>query len=293
LTEDKSTIEILKKAKLLELVSKRNSVSLLDGHFRTTIPGRGTEFREARKYVAGESIRLIDWNMTARLGEPHVKIFQEERERNIILAIDVSPSMYFGWQEHTKLEYAIEMAATIAYSAIDVGDRLGFLFFQDKVLEEQPARRGKKQLYQALHRFVHYRDNITEGGRTDIRSAIHAISKYKSSRSVVFLISDFIDLDIPDDMRYLVSSHDVAMLHVYDPLEYFQSDHLKFYFKDPEDSKHLGVGEPGRFRTLEEQKDYLKKTSIRYGLSWDSFPSDRAVHLSLGNFFQKKRRIGR
>lgn len=293
MAEDRSSLDILKKVRLLELISKKNSVSLLDGHYMTAIPGRGTEFREARKYVAGESVRLIDWNMTARLGEPHVKIFQEERERNIIIAMDISPSMYFGWQENSKLEYAVELAATLAYSTIDVGDRLGFLFFRDQVVEEQPARRGKKQLYNALHRMVHYRDNSPVQGRTDIRAAVHAIQKYKGSRFVVFLISDFIDLDIPDDLRYLISSHDVALIHVYDPLEYYNSKNLKFYYSDPEDSLHLGVGEPGSFRSLSMQQEYLQKVSIRYGLTWGSFPTNIPSHKALGNFFQKKKGMGR
>lgn len=293
MSEDRSSLDILKKVRLLELVSKKNSVSLLDGHYMTAIPGRGTEFREARKYVAGESVRMIDWNMTARLGEPHVKIFQEERERNILIAMDVSPSMYFGWQETNKLEYAVELAATLAYSTIDVGDRLGFLFFGDRVLEEQPARRGKRQLYQALHRMIHYRDRPPGTGKTDIRSAVHAIQKYKGSRFVIFLISDFIDLDIPDDLRYLMSSHDVCLLNVYDPLEYYRSDNLKFYFQDPEDSLHHGVGEPGRFRTLAEQRDYLQKVSVRYKLTWEMFPTNVPAHKALGNFFQKKKGMGR
>ncbi|MDZ4727286.1 MAG: DUF58 domain-containing protein [Leptospira sp.] len=285
------TIEILKKVHLLELVSKKNATSVLDGHYLTEIRGKGTEFKEARKYVTGESIRLIDWNMTARLGEPYVKIFQEERERNIYIAIDVSPSMYSGWQEKTKIEYAIEMAATLAYSTIKSGDRLGYVIFQDQVLAQSPAKTGSKQLYQMLERLVHFRDNPVSAGKTDVRSAIHALQKKKGHRFVVFLISDFIDLDIPDDMRYLVSSHDLAMMHVYDPFEYSKKKYLKFIYQDPENLSHQIMGNTNLLRNLEEQESHLKDISIKYGLSFESFPTNITVGKTLGHFFARKARI--
>jgi uncharacterized protein (DUF58 family) len=284
------SLEILKKVHLLELISKKNATSMLDGHYLTEIPGKGTEFKEARKYVTGESIRLIDWNMTARLGEPYVKIFQEERERNIYIAIDISPSMYTGWQERTKIEHAIELAATLAYSTIKSGDRLGYVFFQDKVLAESPARTGKRQLYQMMERLVFYRDHSVPGGKTDIRSAIHSLQRKKGHRFVVFLLSDFIDLDMPDDLRYLVSSHDLALMHIYDPFEYAKSKHIKLLFQDPENEKNYHT-KIDSIRSLEEQETHLKEISIKYGLSWESFATNVSPNLSLGHFFARKRRI--
>lgn len=293
MAELSSSIDILKKAHLLELVSKKNSVSLLDGQYRTQIPGRGTEFKEARKYVSGESIRLIDWNMTARLGEPYVKIFQEERERNIIIALDISPSMYTGWQESSKISYAVEVAATLAYSTVATGDRLGLILFQDQVVKDLPCKRGKRQLYQALYHLVSARDSTAKVGKTDIRSAIHAIQKQKGKRFVVFLISDFIDLDIPEDLRYLMSSHDLALLHIYDPFEFHKPRHLRFLFQDPEDPTHIESGTTNGYKTLESFHIYLKHLSNRYGLSWDSFPTNLPPHSGLARFFHKKKGIGR
>jgi uncharacterized protein (DUF58 family) len=292
LNQNKS-LDILKKVHLLELVSKKNATSMLDGHYLTEIPGKGTEFKEARKYVTGEAIRLIDWNMTARLGEPYVKIFQEERERNIYIAIDVSPSMYSGWQERTKIEHAVELAASLAYSTVKTGDRLGYVFFQDKILAEAPAKTGRRQLYRMMERLVHFRDNPVKGGKTDIRSAIHSLQRRKGHRFVVFLISDFIDLDMPDDLRYLVSSHDLAMLHVYDPFEYSNSKYMRFQFQDPEDEKSIFHTKTNEFRTLAFQEEHLKKLSIKYGLSWESFPTNIPPNQSLGHFFARKKRISR
>jgi uncharacterized protein (DUF58 family) len=289
--ETSASLDILKKVHLLELISKKNATSVLNGHYMTEIPGKGTEFKEARKYVSGESIRLIDWNMTARLGEPYVKIFQEERERNIYIAIDVSPSMYTGWQERSKIEHAVEIAATLAYSTVKTGDRLGYLFFQDKVLAEARAKTGKRQLYQMMERLVHFRDNPTSSGKTDIRSVIHALQKRKGHRFVVFLISDFIDLDMPDDLRYLVSQHDLALLNVYDPFEYSSSKYLRFPMKDPEKEHSSFYGKMSEFKSLEKHEEHLKEISTKYGLSWHSFPTHIAANLTLGHFFARKRRI--
>ncbi|WCL48227.1 DUF58 domain-containing protein [Leptospira sp. GIMC2001] len=290
---NQSKLELLKKIHLLELISKKNANSVLDGHYKTEIPGKGSEFKEARKYVSGESIRSIDWNMTARLGEPYVKIFDEERERSIIIAIDISASMYTGWQEKSKIEHAIEIASTLAYSAVKSGDRLGYVFFQDKIIEDSRPKVGRRQLYQAISRMVHYRDNQIDGGKTDIRSAIHAIEKQRGNRFVVFVISDFIDLDLPDDLRYLTSHHDLGLLHIYDPFEYSEMKYLRFSMEDPEDSNFQLHGKKNESKNLTEVQEHLKEISIKYGLSWESFSTAMPTRPTLGHYFQKKKRIAR
>ncbi|GBF50638.1 hypothetical protein LPTSP4_21640 [Leptospira ryugenii] len=286
------SLDLIRKVRLLDLVSKKNAISLLDGHYLTEISGKGTEFKEARKYVMGESIRLIDWNMTARLGEPFVKVFQEERERNIYIALDISPSMYLGWQERTKIDYAVELAATLAYSAIKSGDRLGYLFFQDKVVAEAPAKRGKRQFYHFLNQMVRYKENPPSSGKTDIRAAIHSLQKKKGHRFVVFLISDFIDLDLPDDLRYLVASHDLALVHVYDPFEYTNYKYFRFLGNDPENPMHNAFVKK-EIRSLVEQEAHLKEISSKYGLTWSSFSTNSDPSRMLRHFFESKKRISR
>ena len=130
---DAALRDLLRKVRRLELVARRNVSSLFAGNYLTTILGQGLEFHEARRYVPGDSVRRIDWKMTARRGVPYVRTFLEERQREIFIALDVSPSMATGWQDKTKLEVAVEMAASLAVSAVDSGDRLGFVTFADRV----------------------------------------------------------------------------------------------------------------------------------------------------------------
>lgn len=171
--------DILKQIAYLELISKKNAISCLTGSYLTSIRGNGTEFHEARKYIQGESIRSIDWNMTARLGEPYVKIYREEREREIYIALDISPSMFVGFQEKTKYEVALEIAAGLAYSAVMSDDRLGYIFFQENIIEESKAGTGRKQFFQFLNRGLYYKDNPPPNSKTDIRSVVHSIQKKK------------------------------------------------------------------------------------------------------------------
>lgn len=209
------------RVRRLELVARKNAATLRPGDYLTAILGHGMVFHEARRYVAGEPARLIDWNITARVGEPYVRVHQEERQREVMLALDVSPSMHGGFQDKTKLELAVELAATLAVSAVDAGDRLGWVTFADRVLEEARPGGGRGHLFRALRALL---DAAAPWDRpvavSDPRQAIHALEgQRRTGRRVVFLISDFVDHDVPDDLRYLRARDDVALLHVYDPLE--------------------------------------------------------------------------
>jgi len=219
--ERSSTAELQARVRRLELVARRNAATLRSGDYVTAILGHGLVFHEARRYVAGEPARLIDWNITARVGEPYVRVYQEERQREVVLALDVSPSMHGGFQDKTKLELAVELAATLAVSAVDAGDRLGWVTFADRVLEAAPPGGGRGHLFRALRALL---DATVPWDRpvplSDPRQAIHALEgQRRGGRRVVFLISDFVDHDVPDDLRYLRARDDVALLHVYDPLE--------------------------------------------------------------------------
>jgi len=217
--------ELLGRVDGLELVARRNVTSLRSGAYRSAVVGRGLEFFEARKYVQGESVRQIDWKMTARRDEPWVRRFVEEREREIFLAVDVSPSMYAGWQHRTKLETAVELAATLAVSAVEAHDRLGLICFSDRVHNMLRPQLGRANLYRSLSLLVRHIERGPEAcAVSDPRTAIHAIEAHRGRRLIVFLISDFIDLDVPTDVRYLRRRHDVTLLRVCDPLEQPSAD---------------------------------------------------------------------
>lgn len=286
----KDVTELLKRVKALELTARRNVTSLVAGDYVTTVRGRGMTFCEARKYVPGDDTRLIDWNMTARSGEPWVRVHLDEREREVFVALDVSPSMRTGWQEKTKLEYAVELAATLAVSAVETKDRLGYVLFAREVEAFARPVRGRRRLFETLRALLGALDAPSKPcGESDPRAAVHAVQKLKGKRFAVFLISDFIDHDIPDDFRYVQARHDVSLLHVYDPLEYADLPELRFPAHAPEGPRHDAPCGPGCAGPLEAMQAFLRDTAERYRMRVASLsvrePVDRALrrflHLNL------------
>ena len=289
---DSGLRRLLRDVRLLELIARRNATGMLAGDYVSAILGSGLVFHEARKYVQGEPARLIDWNITARAGEPYVRVYQEERQREVVVALDTSPSMHAGFQARTKLEYAVELAATLAVSAIEGGDRLGWVIFADKVLESARPRDGRVQLFRALQALLAHTGRWDRPvAESDPRAAIHAIERWRGGRYVVFLISDFIDHDIPDDLRYLRARHDVSLLHVYDPLEYAEPGPIAFEAVSPEGEAQPRRVRPGDTGGLAEMKAFLRRAAGRYGIAVSSLPTDRPVGAALSELFHHKRRL--
>ncbi len=283
--------ELLTAVRELELVARRNVSSLLAGNYLTTIPGQGIEFHEARRYVPGEPARSIDWKMTARLGRPYVRVHLEERQREIFVALDVSPSMHAGWQQRTKLETAVELAATLAVSAVGAGDRLGLLTFADRVLLVMTPRPGRRQLFRVLKALVAARDAAPRPAPvSDPRAAIHAVQRLRGRRFVIFLISDFIDHDLPDDLRYVQRRHDLSLLHVYDPLEYGPPGPVRLAVRSPEGAAGWSVLRPGATGDLAAMEAFLERTAGRQGVARASISTADPVGGALADFFHRKRR---
>ncbi len=284
--------ELIKKVKELELVAHKNAFSILSGEYVTSLPGRGLMFHEARKYIPGESIRMIDWNITARLGEPYVKVLLEEREREVMIALDVSPSMRTGWQEKTKLEYAVELAATLAISAVGSRDKVGYVLFNHKVVNSSIPKSGKLQLFRSLKAMLQELDKEEISSFTDIRVVFHEIQKYKNKKYIVFVISDFIDRDIPEDLKYARAEHDISFLHIYDPLEYELTENLlvPVFSPEKEDILNKGILHPGETGGLESIQNFLRQQGIKYKITVDSFSTRDQIHKKLKNFFHKKKR---
>lgn len=291
--------ELLRRVRRLEVVARRNAAGLLAGDYQTSIRGQGLVFHEARRYVPGEDARRIDWNITARLGEPYVRVHHEERQREVVLAVDVSPSMHLGWQRRTKLETAVEVAATLAVSAVDAGDRLGWVIFADRVLSASPPRGGRPQLFLTLRALL---EATAPWERpvavSDPRAAIHAVQQQRSAgRLVVFLVSDFVDHDVPEDLRYVAARHDVSLLHVHDPLELPaeaaapQSLETRPLLDaaSPEGGRRAPV-RPGELGTLPEMETFLRREAARYGLAVASVSTAEPVVPALRRFFHRRGR---
>lgn len=240
--------DLLQRVRTLELVAARNVASLLSGSYRTTFRGQGLDFHEARKYVAGEPVRRIDWRMTARMREAYVQVHHEERQREVFVAVDTSPSMATGWQQRNKLETAIEVAASLGLAAVRAGDRLGHVLFTDRVEAMAPPRAGRVSLFLLLRRLLETLDAASDpaptsgGSLSDVRAAIHAIQDLRGKRFVVFLISDFVDADLGDDLHYLERRHDTTLVRIEDPLERVAPHAaLRRLVRSPEGTARIGA----------------------------------------------------
>lgn len=278
--------ELLKRVHELELIARKNAHGMLRGDYVTNIPGSGLEFREARRYVFGESIRQIDWNMTARMGNPYVRVYQEEREREIFVVLDVSPSMHAGWQSRRKIEYATEIAATLAWSAVASGDKLGFITYADRVLESSVPRKGKAQFFRAVKTF--YAAAVGKPKKCDVsdmRQAIHQIQGLRGRRFMIFFLSDFVDFDIPDDLRYLQARHDVRMIHLYDPLEYRTDDALSFLSFSPEGKRRTAALARAGEDRLPAMRRFLYEESAKLGVRYTSISTATPMQETLHDLF--------
>ncbi len=278
--------ELLKRVRRLEYRAMKNSFSFLRGNYVTRVRGRGMDFHEARKYVYGESIRQIDWNITARMCEPYVRIYNEEREREVFIVLDISPSMHGGWQDMRKIEYAVEIAVSLAYSAVYSGDRLGYLTYSDEVIDFSLPLEGKVQFMRALKTF--YRRAVEKPSRTDfsdMRQAVHRIQRIRGKRSVIFFLSDFIEEDIPEDIKYLQAKHDVVLFHLYDPLEYNKIQSLSFGTSAPEGRKVSARVSPGSVCGINRAVERIKAAAGTYHIRFKSLSTGDDLEKTLSGLF--------
>jgi len=200
------TSEILKKVQQVEIKTRGIVEEVFSGEYHSVFKGRGIEFAEVREYVPGDDIRSVDWNVTARMGYPYVKLFEEERELTLMLLCDFSSSGYFGSKKQLKIEVAIEVAALLAFSAIKNNDKVGLLLFTDSIEKYVPPKKGKKHVMRILRELISFRP---ERAGTNIGKR----------RTIVFLISDFWDEGFDDALKIVSRKHDLIALNLRDPRE--------------------------------------------------------------------------
>lgn len=208
--------DLLKKVRKIEIKAKGLSNHIFTGSYHTAFKGRGMSFSEVRNYQYGDDVRAIDWNVTARLDEPYIKVFEEERELNIMLLIDVSRSTLFGTQSQLKKEWIAEIAAVLSFSAIKNNDKVGVIFFSDKIEKYIPPKKGKKHVLLIIRELLNVE---ASSNKTDINIALSFMNQVVKRRSVSFLITDFIAPDFSKQLRFTSNKHDLIGLHVYDKLE--------------------------------------------------------------------------
>ena len=210
------TREILKKVRQVEIKTRGIVEEIFSGEYHSIFKGRGIEFAEVREYIPGDDIRAVDWNVTARMGHPYVKLFDEERELTLMLLCDFSSSGYFGSVRQLKIEVAIEVAALLAFSAIRNQDKVGLLLFTDSIEKYVPPKKGKTHVLRILRELISFQP---ERAGTNIAEALSYFSRVGSRRAIAFLISDFWDEGFDDDLRIVSQKHDLIALTLRDPRE--------------------------------------------------------------------------
>ena len=211
------TSELLKKVRRIEIKTRGLSRNIFAGQYHSAFKGRGMAFSEVREYQYGDDIRDIDWNVTARYVRPYVKVFEEERELTVMLLIDVSGSRDFGSVNVMKKEVITEIAATMAFSAIQNNDKIGVVFFSDKIEKFIPPQKGKKHILYIIRELIDFKPQDT---KTDIAQVLKFLTNAIKKRCTTFLISDFIDKDgFKDALTIANRKHDVVAIQVYDRRE--------------------------------------------------------------------------
>ena len=211
-----TTKEILKKVRELEIKSKKLTSDLFTGEYHSAFKGKGMSFREVREYYHGDDVRFIDWNVSARYAHPFTKVFEEERELTVVLLVDLSASALFGTVHSTKRNLITEIGAVLTFSAISNDDKVGVIFFSDKVEKYIPPKKGKQHALYIVRELLTAQPKRTG---TNISEALKLFSTSNRHRSIAFIMSDFIDEQFEDKLRVMSSRHDVIGLKIYDKMD--------------------------------------------------------------------------
>ena len=207
------TKDLLKKVRKIEIKTRRLSNHIFSGEYHTSFKGRGMTFSEVRQYQYGDDIRAIDWNVTARYNEAHVKVFEEERELTMMLMVDISGSSGFGTKNALKEDIITEISATMAFSATQNNDKIGLILFSDQIELYIPPKKGKSHVLRIIRELIEFQP---KSNKTDIAQALKFLSSTQKKKAIVFLISDFMAEDYEHTLKIASKKHDIIGIRVYD-----------------------------------------------------------------------------
>ncbi len=278
------TTELLRRVRRIEIKSRRLSSNIFAGEYHSAFKGKGMSFSEVREYQYGDDVRDIDWNVTARFNRPYVKVYEEERELTVMLLIDVSGSVDFGTRMRTKRELITEIAATLSFSAIQNNDKIGVIFFSDKVEKYIPPQKGRKHILYIIRELLTF---TPQGKKTDISEALEFMMKIQRRQCAAFVISDFIDRhDLTDKLKIAGHRYDLNAIEVYDIRMKELPDVGIIEFRDAEtghieyvDTSSKRVRNQHR-RAWQEREDALHLQFTKAGVRNVAIPTD-------GNYVKK------
>lgn len=265
------TKELLKKVKRIEITTRGLSKQIFSGQYHSAFKGRGMTFSEVRNYQIGDEIRTIDWNVTARFNEPYVKVFDEERELTVMLLVDVSASEDFGTREKLKKQAIIEIAAVLAFSAIQNNDKIGVIFFSNKIEKYIAPNKGKSHVLRIIRDLIEFKP---ENKKTDLNQALKFLINISKKRSTTFVLSDFEDDHFEKSIKIANNRHDVTAIRVIDPSDEELPNIGFAKFLDPETDEYKWINTSRKknrirfseYAKLKNQilKDFFKKSNIDF-----------------------------
>ena len=285
------TTELLKKVRKIEIKTRRLSNHIFSGEYHSHFKGRGMTFSEVRKYQYGDDIRDIDWNVTAKLNEPHIKIFEEERELTMMLLVDVSKSESFGTRMQQKRDLITELCAVLAFSAIQNNDKVGVVFFTDQIELFIPPKKGKSHILRIIRELIEFNPN---GTGTNISEAFKFLSSVIKKRSIVFTLSDFQDEAYDKNLKIASSKHDLTAIRVIDPAEEQLPDIGLVQLQNPETGAMVWVDTSSRIVRAIYEKDYqnfvanFKSYCTHSGTDYLDLRVDLSYTKQLLEFFKRR-----
>tara|TARA_X000000950_G_scaffold57423_3_gene69204 strand:+ start:5855 stop:6724 length:870 start_codon:yes stop_codon:yes gene_type:complete len=285
------TKEILKKVRSIEIKTKGLSNHIFAGEYNTAFKGRGMTFSEVREYEIGDDLRTIDWNVTARYNSPFVKVFEEEREITLMLMVDVSSSSSFGTNKRFKRELVSEISAVLAFSAIKNNDKVGVIFFSDKIEKFISPSKGKKHILRIIKEILTFKSSSK---KTNIKKALEYFNRVTKKRSICFLLSDFFDSDFFEPIKISAKRHDLVAVNTLDKRELEIPNVGLLSLQDSENENEILVDSSDRkFRRDFKNKQFsrietLKKELRLSGADYIQLLTQEDIISPLINFFKNR-----
>ncbi|HPK41227.1 MAG TPA: DUF58 domain-containing protein [Candidatus Cloacimonadota bacterium] len=283
--------DILKKIRKIEISTKALVNEVFSGEYHSMFKGHGLEFAEVREYQEGDSYKEIDWMVTARMGKPHIKKFNETRELNVLFIVDVSASSQFGTQHQLKSEIIAELTGLLSFSALSNNDKVGLILFSDKIEQYSPPRKGRKNTLKILRDILYFN---SVGKQTKIEKAIEFVWKIAKKKSIVFIISDFFDTGYEHSLKILSKKHDVVAFRIIDPTEIELPDAGIIHMQDPETGKTITINSSSnQFRDsfqkyISQQNNEIEKRFKRMKIDFLTIKTNEEYIKNLIKFFKNR-----
>lgn len=286
--------EVLKKVRQIEVTTRDLVNSLFSGEYHTAFKGQGMQFQEVREYQPGDEVRTIDWNVTARMRAPFVKVFTEEREQILMLVVDASGSGNFGTRARMKGELAVELAAILAFSAIKNNDRVGLIIFTDRIEKFVPPEKGRSHVLRVIRELLYFKP---QGRGTSISTALEFLNRVTRRKAIVLLVSDFLDTGFDRALKVARRKHDLIALSIVDPREQELPDVGRIALEDAESGEILMVNtSDATFRKAfksdaQHRGTLLKKKLSSLKVDHIELSTDRPYTVPLMRFFKQRAKV--